>query len=215
MSVEQRRPGRPRASDLSIPTAERILRVAASSFLQLGYDGVSLESVAKECQVTKATVYYYFSSKAHLFTSAMLQMMEDARIATKRILEMPLPLYDRLRKVAIGHLRISAPMDFEAVLQRGMADLTEEQRRAMQAAEHRLQETLAAAFAEATARGEARPIDPALAARSFTAALLKGKTDEERLGQVPFQVEKRAEEILALFWFGFGGSDERVTPSGP
>lgn len=210
MPAEQRRPGRPRASDLNVPTPDRILRVAASAFLQLGYEGVSLEAVAKECNVTKATVYYYFSSKSSLFTAAMLQMMEDARSATKRLLEMPLPLYDRLLKVAIGHLRIDAPMDFDTILHRAMAELTEEQKRTMYEAEQELQETLARAFAQAMEQGEIRRISPTLAARSFTALLLKGKTDEERAGQTEFVVANRAHEILSLFWFGLAVTEDHA-----
>ena len=34
-----------------------------------------MDDVAKECGVTKATVYYYYSTKADLFTDTMVQMM--------------------------------------------------------------------------------------------------------------------------------------------
>ena len=35
--------------------------------------------VAKVCGVTKATVYYYYSTKADLFTATMIQMMVRIR----------------------------------------------------------------------------------------------------------------------------------------
>jgi TetR/AcrR family transcriptional regulator, mexJK operon transcriptional repressor len=47
--------------------AESILEAAKKSFLAHGFGAVSMEAIAREAQVSKATVYAHFSSKEELF----------------------------------------------------------------------------------------------------------------------------------------------------
>ncbi len=70
-----RRLGRPKDSDIKQPTNELILQEALRLFLENGYLNVSIASVANKCDVTKASVYYYYASKAELFTEAMIMLM--------------------------------------------------------------------------------------------------------------------------------------------
>lgn len=44
-----------------------IVRAAASVFSRKGYRLAQMEEIAKEANVSKATLYYYFKSKIHLF----------------------------------------------------------------------------------------------------------------------------------------------------
>jgi AcrR family transcriptional regulator len=61
----------------------RILRAAAVLGAQHGLDGVQMHEVAREAGVAIATLYRYFPSKTHLFTSVMAaqldRLAEDAR----------------------------------------------------------------------------------------------------------------------------------------
>lgn len=50
---------------------EAIVRAAADLFAERGYDAVSLEDVADRLDVTKGSLYYYFSSKDELGTAAI------------------------------------------------------------------------------------------------------------------------------------------------
>jgi len=50
---------------------EQILRTAAALFGERGYDAVSLEDVADRLDVTKGSLYYYFTSKDELVTAAI------------------------------------------------------------------------------------------------------------------------------------------------
>ena len=72
---KRRSPGRPRRSEQTASTRDLVLKTAIQLFLDRGYAVVSIDDIARDCGVTKATVYYYFSSKTKLFTEAMIQMM--------------------------------------------------------------------------------------------------------------------------------------------
>jgi AcrR family transcriptional regulator len=50
---------------------QEILAAAAALFGERGYDAVSLEDVAERLDVTKGSLYYYFSSKDELVTAAI------------------------------------------------------------------------------------------------------------------------------------------------
>ncbi len=88
MDLEQKqRPlGRPRQNKNTKSTKETILEVATRLFLTQNYQVVSMEEVAKVCGVTKATVYYYYSTKADLFTATMIEMMIRIRENMSQIL---------------------------------------------------------------------------------------------------------------------------------
>jgi TetR/AcrR family transcriptional regulator len=57
-------------------TRERVLRVAEKQFAQKGYEGAHLESIAREVGVRKTALYYYFDSKAALYTAVLEQMLQ-------------------------------------------------------------------------------------------------------------------------------------------
>ena len=61
--------GRGRPRDASKNTA--IIEAASVLFLELGFDGTSMDGVAKRAGVSKQTVYSHFSSKEQLFGAAV------------------------------------------------------------------------------------------------------------------------------------------------
>jgi len=64
-----RRPGRPRDTN-SDQTRRRILEAAIDAFADRGYDGVSTREIARDAEVTSATVYHHFPSKFSLYQEA-------------------------------------------------------------------------------------------------------------------------------------------------
>jgi len=64
---EARRRGRPRDAQATRAITEAALRQLAAS----GYAGVSMESIASEAGVARATVYRRFRDKADLITAAI------------------------------------------------------------------------------------------------------------------------------------------------
>jgi AcrR family transcriptional regulator len=65
---EARRGGRPPAGT-DPQKRQQILEGAGRVFTNLGFDAASMSDVAREAQVSKATLYVYFEDKEHLFTA--------------------------------------------------------------------------------------------------------------------------------------------------
>lgn len=57
--------------DLSSPKARQILAGAKSVFLERGYEGTSVEEIARRAQVSKGTIYNYFPDKQTLFAAVV------------------------------------------------------------------------------------------------------------------------------------------------
>lgn len=55
-------------------TRERMLDVAEEHFALKGYEGAHLESIASKVGVRKTALYYYFDSKAALYTAVLERM---------------------------------------------------------------------------------------------------------------------------------------------
>src|ERR1700738_4455912 len=81
-------PARPRAAHLG-PEKRRplILDAAFSVFLEHGYDGASMEAVARAAGVTKPVVYACFASKEELF--ATLLVREEQRMLSQIAAALP------------------------------------------------------------------------------------------------------------------------------
>nr|WP_281500762.1 TetR/AcrR family transcriptional regulator [Kordiimonas marina] len=73
-TADDTRPTRGRPRDAEKNSA--ILEAAGELFLVNGYDGTSMDEVAKRAGVSKQTVYSHFSSKEQLFSEAIHQKIE-------------------------------------------------------------------------------------------------------------------------------------------
>lgn len=65
---DSRRGGRPPAGT-DPQKRQQIVEGASRVFSTLGFDAASMSDVAREAQVSKATLYVYFQDKEHLFTA--------------------------------------------------------------------------------------------------------------------------------------------------
>ena len=48
-------------------TKEDILQIALKHFANKGYENTTLEDIAKEIDITKPAIYYYFKNKEELY----------------------------------------------------------------------------------------------------------------------------------------------------
>lgn len=65
--------GRPRCDERH----KAILEAATFLFMERGFEGTSMDAIAKQAGVSKQTVYSHFSTKDNLFSSAITHKMED------------------------------------------------------------------------------------------------------------------------------------------
>lgn len=68
-------------------TRERILEIAETQFARKGYEGAHLEGIASEVGVRKTALYYYFESKAALYTAVLERMLLAFDRAIAEVLE--------------------------------------------------------------------------------------------------------------------------------
>jgi AcrR family transcriptional regulator len=86
-------------AEVSRQKQEAILKAALDAFLELGYDRTTIDHVAQQAEVSTATLYKHFPSKADLFGGIMAQVWR-----TDQISAMPIPsdLSPRAALTAIG-----------------------------------------------------------------------------------------------------------------
>ncbi|MBX0326426.1 TetR/AcrR family transcriptional regulator [Oscillochloris sp. ZM17-4] len=60
---------------INAPTAVKIIEAATHLFMQRGYKAVSITDIIKAAEVTKPTLYYYFSDKEELFVQMGLSVV--------------------------------------------------------------------------------------------------------------------------------------------
>ncbi len=58
-------------------TREKILKAAREAFAEKGFDGVSVDEIAKRAGVKKALIYYYFPSKEALFEEVWNRVIDE------------------------------------------------------------------------------------------------------------------------------------------
>ncbi len=78
-------PGRPSTGDSAI-RVEKLLDVAAETFMERGYDGTSVGEIAKRAGASKQTLYSRYPSKASLFKAVMQRKSEPPHARFKGIL---------------------------------------------------------------------------------------------------------------------------------
>jgi TetR/AcrR family transcriptional regulator, mexJK operon transcriptional repressor len=72
------RPKRARPGSASaLSKRERVVAAASRLFLEDGYGATGMDAIAKEADVSKATLYSYYEDKSSLFADVMLRMCEE------------------------------------------------------------------------------------------------------------------------------------------
>lgn len=98
----------PQGSSCLRPKAREALKAARAVFLTEGYDGASMDAIARVGAISKATLYAHFSSKAALFK----ELIRVECQAVNADLSVPDPrnpcIAEELRRLAVNHRRIFA-----------------------------------------------------------------------------------------------------------
>ena len=197
-----RSPGRPRSSDKEQPTEETIIQAASRLFLENSYQNVSVDDVAKKCNVTKATVYYYYDSKADLFTETMVQMMNRIVEKVHSMLEEDLPLRKRFLNVTEAHLKATVDIDMDKFMREVKNTLTAEQIKKMHEAEANMHRAIEKAFVDAMAEGEIREINITFATQAYLSLLKVGSYKTADNDSIFSSFDETAEQIVQFFWQG-------------
>ena len=65
------------SGEIRMDTRERILNAAMQAFSEKGFNGVSVDEIAKRAGVKKALIYYYFPSKDRIFKEVWDRSLDE------------------------------------------------------------------------------------------------------------------------------------------
>lgn len=179
-----------RARRTQVSTRALILKAATETFIEHGFNGVSIDQIAAEAGVSKPTIYSHFESKEQLFVAIMNAICDSFETPFQDPASDSEALPEILAKIVDHYTR--------AILQPGVVAMhrlfaseaerfPELSRRYYEVGPNRVHKTLAAFFKTRMERGEIRDGDPLMLAQFF-AALVIAPTRTRLL----FAVEKRA-----------------------
>ncbi|MCG7383893.1 TetR/AcrR family transcriptional regulator [Paenibacillus sp. ACRRY] len=194
-----RSPGRPKAGTDQTSVQSKILMTASQLFMEYGYEPVSLQQIASLCHVTKASIYYHFSSKPELFTVAITRMMAMGQQQTALRLEEPGSLQQRLENVAAAKMQQSH-VDTETMMREAESYLNADQLAQIREAETQIFDVLATHFKREMDSGYLRPASPMLLAQAFTSLLMLANREDVR--SMNGSIEDLAHELVSLFLDG-------------
>jgi TetR/AcrR family transcriptional regulator of autoinduction and epiphytic fitness len=100
-----RRGGRP-AAGTDPQKRRQILEGAGRVFSTLGFDASSMNDVAREAKVSKATLYVYFQDKEHLFTSICAERRDRNISELIALLDPDKPFQETLRHFGTEMMRL-------------------------------------------------------------------------------------------------------------
>src|SRR4051812_877916 len=90
----------------------QILKAAAHTFGRKGFHATTLEEIAADLKVTKASLYYYFSTKEELLFEVHLLSLQDLIQRAERIVGEKQSPPAQLQAIVSEHLRVLAS-DYE------------------------------------------------------------------------------------------------------
>ncbi|MFB7138728.1 TetR/AcrR family transcriptional regulator [Gottfriedia sp. NPDC056225] len=203
---QMKRPlGRPPQDSKKKPTKTIIVENAIQLFLQNGYQLVSMDDVAKQCGVTKATVYYYYPTKADLFTDAMVQMMLRISDRIAEILSTEQSLKENLHEMVKVHLRATFEIDLKTFTKEAKVSLSDEQLQQMNNAEEKMYNVIEKAMTTAIENGEIPQGNPKFYTQLFFAILSIGNYKDTDQKSIFSTIDEMAEQIIDFFWNGIMG----------
>lgn len=175
---------------------ERLLAVAVEVFIERGYDGTSMEDLARAAGITKSSIYHHVESKEQLLRLAVERAL-DSLFALPAEIGSAGSAVARLERL-IGRMVdvLVAELPYVTLMLRVRGNTATER----YALERRREFDLAmrGLVAEAAAAGDLRgDLDPALCERLVT-GMINSITEWYRPGRVPPAELKEAVVTLAL-----------------
>lgn len=138
-----------------------ISRAAATLIKEKGFNGSSMETLAKKLRIRKATLYYYFSSKQELLYETLVEAVGGALARVEKIVKSDLSSREKLRLFLIDHID-SIVLNLEPVtvfIEEGRF-LQRQYREKYIQMRDQYEKLLRRVLKEGMARGEFRKVDP-------------------------------------------------------
>lgn len=139
-----------------------ILRIAAQLFAQHGYEATSLDMIADQIGMHKATLYHYIKSKEEVLYYCLVKSFENIDEVVETVKDRSVPPLQRLRFFALS-LAKAQNSDFgRCLVTVGLRPLTTDASVDIRRFQRRLDMTARDLITEGIASGDIKPCVPAL-----------------------------------------------------
>ncbi|BBD98652.1 TetR/AcrR family transcriptional regulator [Sphingobium amiense] len=193
-----------------------ILDTAHASFVEHGYAGTTMSSIAAELGGSKGTLWNYFPSKEALFSAMLERATEAYREQLSQILDPCGVLALTLQRAAISLIVKITSAEGIALHRLIIAEgrrFPEMSRIFFELTRNATRKLLATFLADAMERGQLRRADPAEAARSLMSLLMAESYHELIMGRLeeaePADLEREALVAVGLFLRAYAPEPEK------
>jgi len=209
---------------------QAIIQAAERLLIKLGYAALTMDDVAREAEISKATLYHYFRSKGDLVLELFVYYFEKFYRNIVRIRSEAKSATEKLKEVITYFLRVSREKEtISRVLMvdriflkkmRILAGKTSCSKREedlvaeIKKQREKIIEEASRIIEEGIARGEFRSIDRLLATRLIE-ALLQGFIHSRFWNPSRLPIEKETEILLEFILLGIGKKKEEVKGACP
>jgi AcrR family transcriptional regulator len=144
---------------------ESVLQVAVKLFNERGYDGTSMEDLARRLGITKSAIYHHVRGKEELLRLAVDRALDGLFAVAAEVEGMSGPAIDRLERLVRGSVTVLADrLPFVTLLLRVRGN-TRVERQAL-ARRRDFDQLVAKLVQQAEAEGDVRPdVDPLITSR--------------------------------------------------
>jgi AcrR family transcriptional regulator len=144
---------------------DAVVLVAAKTFTERGYDGTSMEDLARRLGITKSAIYHHVSGKSELLRLATDRALDGLTAVVAAAADGEGRAIDRLEQAVRGSVQLLVDeLPYVTLLLRVRGNTAVERRAISRRRE--IDHAISALVAEAEADGDVRPdVDPALTAR--------------------------------------------------
>ncbi|MDC7786061.1 TetR/AcrR family transcriptional regulator [Rhodoplanes sp. TEM] len=164
-------------ADPSARLTDRIIDVATTLFLGVGYEKTSIETIVAKAGVSKRAFYARFGSKADLFAGVVIRLAEFHFPCMDAIASSTGPVERQLERVAAEILRITGKPEaiaLDRIVTAEVGRFPELGRILIDFAASRTMGAVCKILDQAVARGEIGPLDTRFAAQYFLQATVAG-----------------------------------------
>jgi len=180
---------------------ESLLAVAVTVFNERGYDGTSMEDLARRLGISKSSIYYHVESKEELLALALDRALNGLFAVAGEVTASGGPAIQRLERLVRGSVGVLADrLPYVTLLLRARGN-TRTERRAL-ARRREFDQIVADLVAEAEQDGEIRPdVDPAVTARLLF-GLVNSLVEWYRPGRRAASASELADAVCAVAFDG-------------
>lgn len=164
--------GIPLTDEEQIRRRHEIFGASVKLFLKNGFQETSMREIANAAHIGKSTLYDYFQTKDEILVWGVEDEIMDLTVEAQKIVELPLPANERLRKVMKTHLEfLAASKELYLKTSFEVQRLDLESQKRIQVRRHAYQDLIRQLIDQGVKEGSFRKVDSLLVARLLLIAI--------------------------------------------